>query len=605
MTRLFLSKWRGYFKLYLPFVFIVAVLAGIIFSRLSVTIAADSLLDPRTQPKFINSLPSPAKIDARNGGHFNVEIGETKQWLGLYNLGADGIYGTDDDSRLNTTVWGYGLQGQKSVTYPGSTFVAQKNVPIEVLWNNKLPKSGHLLPVDKSIIPKSIENALQKGLVPIVTHLHGGHTEWTSDGFSEAWFTQDFSQTGTSWAKKNYSYANDTQAATLWYHDHILGNSRLSLYAGLAGFYLLRDNNEINLIDRNILPSGDHEKEIIIQDRDFTVDGQLYYPSDSNYPNAPYPSVKPNFYGDFILVNGMAWPKLAVEPRKYRLRLANGSNSRFYNLNFNDSKEKFYEIGTEQGLLEKPVALENLVLAPGERADVIVDFTGDSGKELIIRNFDDKADPNLTGQIMKITVDKPLSTVPNATVDTNESDGLTTQLRPDKIIPPAQTGLTRKLVLFENSDEYGRKLLELGTLADGSLRYDDPITEKPKLGTTEVWELYNATQEPHPIHLHLVSFLILNRQNFASSPVPAMPTAVNYAASGKSKLFLQNAVLIGNPEPPRLSEKGWKDTVVVNPGEVARIIATFDKPGYYLWHCHILEHEDFDMMRPFEVVTTP
>ncbi len=602
MTRkLLLSKWRRNFKLYLPFVFIVTLLAGIIFSKLSITMAADSRLDPRTQPKFINSLPSLGRIDATKGGHFDVEMGETKQWLGLYSSpGADGIYGTKDDARLNTKVWGYGLKGQKAVTYPGSTFVTRKDVPIEVLWDNKLPKTGHLFPVDKSIITKSVENALQKGLVPTVTHVHGGHTEWTSDGYSEAWFTQDFSQTGPSWVKKNYSYANDNKrAATLLYHDHILSNNRLSVYAGLAGFYLLRDNNEINLINRNILPSGNHEKELIIQDRDFTAKGQLYYPPGSNYQDTSYPSVVPNFYGDFILVNGMAWPKLAVEPRKYRLRLANVSNSRFYNLKFNDSKEKFYEIGTEQGLLEKPVVLENLVLAPGERADVIVDFTGDSGKEFIIRNFDDKADSDLTGQIMKIAVEQPLSTVPNATVDTNESDGLTTRLLPDKIIPPAQTGLTRQLVLFENTDEFGRKLLEQGTLADGSLRYDEPTTEKPKLGTTEVWELYNTTQEPHPIHLHLVSFLILNRQNFAGSAVPII------TGPRKTKLFLQNAGLIGNPEPPPVYEKGWKDTVVVNPGEVVRIIATFDKPGYYLWHCHILEHEDFDMMRRFQVVATP
>ncbi|MBD0386404.1 MAG: multicopper oxidase domain-containing protein, partial [Nostoc sp. C3-bin3] len=432
-SKLLLSNWRRHFKLYLPFVLIVIVLAGITFSRLSITIAADSFLDPRTQPKFINSLPSLTRIDATKGGRFNIEIGETKQWLGLYKSpGADGKYGTKDDARLNTTVWGYGLQGQKSVTYPGSTFVTQKNVPIEVLWENKLPKSGHILPVDKSIIPQAIQKALQKGLVPTTTHMHGGHTEWTSDGYTEAWFTQDFSQTGSRWVKKNYTYANDTQAATLWYHDHILGNSRLSLYAGLAGFYLLRDNNEVNLINRNILPSRDHEKEIIIQDRSFTADGQLYYPPRSNSPRAPYPSVKPNFFGNFILVNGMAWPKLAVEPRKYRLRLANGSNSRFYNLNFNDSKEKFYKIGTEQGLLEKPVALENLVLAPGERADVIVDFTGDLGKEFIIRNYVNQADSELTGQIMKITVNQPLSKVPNATVDTNESSGLTTQLLPNK-----------------------------------------------------------------------------------------------------------------------------------------------------------------------------
>ncbi|MEH2466083.1 multicopper oxidase family protein [Nostoc sp.] len=594
-----LSKWRRNFKPYLTFLFIVTVVAGIIFSRLSITVAADSLLDPRTQPKFINSLPSLKRIDGTKGGHFNVTIGQTKQWLGLYSSpGADGIYGTKDDARLNTTVWGYGLQGQNSVTYPGSTFVAQKNVPIEVLWDNKLPKSGHILPVDKSIIPQSIQKALQKGLVPTATHLHGGHTEWTSDGYSKAWFTQDFSQTGTSWVKKNYTYANDTQAATLWYHDHIMGNNRLSLYAGLAGFYLLRDNNEINLINRNILPSSDYEKEIIIQDRNFTANGQLYYPPGSNNPPVPYPSVRSNFFGNFILVNGMAWPKLAVEPRKYRLRLVNGSNSRFYSLFFNDSKEKFYEIGIEQGLLEKPVALENLVLAPGERADVIVDFTGDSGKEFILKNFVNEADSQLTGQIMKIAVNQPLSKVPNATVDTNETGGLTTQLRPDKITVPVKTGLTRQLVVFENKDEYGRELLEQGTLADGSLRYDDPITEKPRLGTTEVWEFYNTTQAPHPIHLHLVPFLILNRQKFAGS---VMPVTTNL---GKTKLFLKNVSLIGNPQTPPLSQKGWKDTVVVNPGEIVRIITTFDKPGYYMWHCHILEHEDFDMMRPFQVVAT-
>lgn len=596
-----LSKWRQIFKWYLPFVFIVTLLAGIIFSRLNVTIAADSFLDPATQPKFINSLPSPARINATTGGNFGVAIGQTNQWLGLYSSpGADGIYGTKDDARLNTTVWGYGWQGRTNITYPGPTFVAQKNVPIQVLWDNKLPKSGHLLPVDKSILSAPIVNALQKGLVPTAMHLHGGHTEWTSDGYPDTWFTQDFSQTGPRWFKKNYSYANDSRAATLWYHDHIMGNSRLSLYAGLAGFYLLRDNNEINLINRNILPSGNQEKEIIIQDRNFTANGQLYYPPRLNSPAAPYPSVKSNFFGNFILVNGMAWPKLTVEPRKYRLRLANGSNSRFYNLNFNDSREKFYQIGTEQGLLEKPVALQNLILAPGERADVIVDFTGDSGKEFIVNNANrDQGDPKIIGQIMKIAVKQPLSNVPNATVDTNESDGLTTQLLPEKIITPAQTGITRQLVMFERNDEYGRTLLEQGTLADGSLRYDDPITEKPKLGTTEVWELYNASQDPHPIHLHLVSFLILNRQKFTGSVVPVL------TSPGKTKLFLRNPVLIGNPQAPPLSQKGWKDTVVIYPGEVVRIIATFDKAGYYVWHCHIMEHEDYDMMRRFQVVTTP
>ncbi|MDF5723320.1 MAG: multicopper oxidase domain-containing protein [Rhizonema sp. PD37] len=303
-TKPLLSKRGRNFKLFLLSLFIVTLLTGIISSRFSMTMAADSLLDPRTQPKFINSLTFPARINATNGGNFDVEMRQTKQWLGLYSgPGADGIYGTDDDVRLNTTIWGYGLQGQNNVTYPGSTFVAQKNVPIEVLWDNKLPKNGYFLPVDKSILEESIENAIQQKLVPTVTHLHGGHTEWTSDGYSEAWFTQDFSQTGPSWVKKNYTYANDnSRAATLWYHDHILGNNHLSVYAGLAGFYLLRDNNEIDLINRNVLPNGDYEKEMIIQDRNFTADGKLYYPPGSNYPDAPYPSIQPNFYGDFILV---------------------------------------------------------------------------------------------------------------------------------------------------------------------------------------------------------------------------------------------------------------------------------------------------------------
>ncbi|MHC5826070.1 MAG: cupredoxin domain-containing protein, partial [Nostoc sp.] len=176
-----LSKWRRIFKWYLPFVFIVTLLAGIIFSRLNVTIAADSFLDPATQPKFINSLPSPPRINATTGGNFNVVIGQTNQWLGLYSSpGADGIYGTKDDARLNTTVWGYAWQGRTNITYPGPTFVAQKNVPIQVVWDNKLPKSGYLLPVDKSILSPTIVNAIQKGLVPTATHLHSGHTEWAS-----------------------------------------------------------------------------------------------------------------------------------------------------------------------------------------------------------------------------------------------------------------------------------------------------------------------------------------------------------------------------------------------------------------------------------------
>ncbi len=590
----------------------------------------DNSLDPQNQPKFINLLPNLPRIDATKGGKFTIQIQETEQWLGLYaSPGADGVYGTCDDVRLDTNVWGYSYEDENQNISPGPTFITQRDVPIKVEWQNDLPKTGHLLPVDQSIhIAQPVKYTLEQGYVPTVTHLHGGHTEAASDGAPEAWFTQDFSETGPEWVKKEYAYENDQEASTLWYHDHALGLTRLNVYAGLAGIYLVRDQNENNLINQGILPSDTYEREILIQDRMFTTDGQLYFPSteppvdpdpvaDPNPPTPPNPSAIPEFFGNFIMVNGMTWPKMEVEPRKYRLRLVNGSDSRFYILKFNDNQEKFYQIGTEQGFLKTPIGLAQLVIAPGERADVIVDFTGDAGKELILQNLgsdepfkglnenpndilDQKlnlADPNTTGQIMKIVVNQPLSCIPNATVDTNETDGLTTDLRPDEIVPPTQTGPTRQLVLFEGRDMYGRIRPELGTMADGSLLWDDPITEKPKLGTTEVWEFYNTTEDAHPIHLHLTKFQILSREKFTGDVV-----TVGKDAMDGTKQRLNNVVLSGEVEDPLPSEQGWKDTVIANPGEVLRIIATFDKPGEYVWHCHILSHEDNEMMRPFEVV---
>ncbi|MDZ8055623.1 MAG: DUF4114 domain-containing protein [Aulosira sp. ZfuVER01] len=586
----------------------------------------NNLLDPDNQPKFLNLLPTPIRIDATKGGKFTIQMRETEQWLGLYaGPGADGVYGTPDDVRLNTNVWGYSYEGKNQNIFPGPTFVAQTDVPIKVRWENDLPKTGHLLPVDRSIhIAQPVQNTLENGYVPTVTHLHGGHSEAASDGAPEAWFTQDFSETGPQWVKKNYSYDNDQEASTLWYHDHALGLTRLNVYAGLAGFYLLRDQNENNLIHQGILPSGSYEREILIQDRMFTADGQLYFPStdppvepdplvDPNPPTPPNPSAIPEFFGNFIMVNGMAWPKMEVEPRKYRLRLANGSDSRFYILEFNDPQEKFYQIGTEQGFFKTPLALDKLVIAPGERADVIVDFTGDAGKEFILQNLgpdepfmglnehpDEEpnlADPDTTGQILKIEVNQPLSSIPNAKVDTDETDGLTTELRSDEIEPLTQTGPTRQLVLFEGRDKFGRIRPELGTMADGSLLWDDPITEQPKLGTTEVWEFYNTTEDAHPIHLHLTNFQILNREKFNGDVV----TAGKDAMEG-TKQRLENVTLSGDVEAPLPSERGWKDTVIANPGEVVRIIAKFDKPGEYVWHCHILSHEDNEMMRPFKVV---
>jgi spore coat protein A len=538
-----------------------------------------SLFDAKRQPKFINSLPSPQKIDGTKGGNFTIEMRESEQWLGLYaDPGADGKYGTSDDELLNTTIWGYGLAGE-NVTYPGPTFIAQEDVTVQVKWENKLPEGEHLLSSDSGKIHTiEIKDVLEQGLIPTVVHLHGGFTNSESDGIPDAWFTQNYSITGSDWVQETYTYDNNQEAATLWYHDHANMLTRLNVYSGLAGFYLLRDENENNLIKNNVLPSGDYERELLIQDKQFTADGQLFYPEGPN-TNIPGVPNRTGAYGDIILVNGMAWPKLEVEPRKYRLRLLNGSDSRFYKLQFYNSDEKLYLIGTDQGLVDNPVDLDYLLLSPAERADVIVDFTDDAGKEFILRNYGPGADPDTTGQIIKFVVNQPLSDVPNASVDTDESDGLTTQLRPEKLTIPEQTGPTRQLALFQLREADNDELFLLGTLKDGSFRYHDPVTETPVVGTTEVWEIYNPTQYAHTIHLHLVGFQILDRQNFSGNLVTERDSR-----EGETKQYLRNVQLLGDPKEPKPYEQGLKDSVVVNPNEVVRIIATFDKPGEYVWH---------------------
>ena len=558
------------------------------------------MLDPRTQPKFINPLPSPMRIDATEGGTFTIEMRETEQWLGLYESpGADGEYGTEDDELLNTTIWGYGLP-DREVTYPGPTLISQRDVPMSVLWRNELPfglEGGHLLSLDSHVpIMEPVRSALDEGYIPTVVHLHGAHVEPDSDGYPLAWYTQDNAMKGSEWVKETYTYENTQEAGTLWYHDHAMSITRLNVYAGLTGFNLLRDDNENQLIDRGVLPSDSYEREIVIQDRRFTDDGELFYSSNTNN-NIPGVRNPTGAYGDFILANGMAWPVLEVEPRKYRLRLLNGSDSRFYTLGFDQPNENLYQIGRDLGFFEEPIVIDEIDLAPAQRGDIIVDFTDDFGEEFILRNTYSGGGSADTGQIMKFVVNQPLSDVPIATIDTDETDGLTTQLRPDDITIPEQTGATRQLVLFEERDGSHSEFL-LGTVEDGSLNFNDPVTETPVLGTTEVWEIYNTTNFPHPVHLHLVNFQLLSSQSFGGSLVTGVEDE-----TGETKQYLDDIGLFGDPIPPDPSDSGLIDTAVVEAREMIRITATFDKPGTYVWHCHMLIHEDHDMMRPFEVIS--
>jgi spore coat protein A len=538
--------------------------------------AVPALLDPLTQPKFVNPLPLPAVLQpAKPGGmSYQVSVTQFKQDLGLINPASG--------KPMVTTVWGY------NGSYPGPTIEAQTGTPVSVKWINDLVDAKkkalpHLLPVDTTVHWAMPMNWPVSG-VPIVTHLHGGHVAADSDGNPEAWFTPGFKQKGPDWSQQTFTYANDQQAATLWYHDHALGITRLNVYAGLAGFYLLRDANEASLD----LPGGNYEIPLAIQDRMFTADGQLYYPStDPANPAAPAPTILPEFFGNFIVVNGKTWPVLDVEPRKYRLRMLNGSDSRFYSF-YLSSGQQFFQIGSDQGLLNAPVALNQLTLGPGERADVVLDFSDPAlwNSTIVLKNnaktpfpSGTSADPRTVGQIMAFRVDKPL--------DGADTSSLPASLRPTPIGLPGVSVKTRQLGLFEGTDDIGRIVPQLGTLA-GQMDWDDPVTEVVRLGDTETWEIYNTTMDTHPIHLHLVGFRVLGRQKFTATVDP-----VTHAVS--------NITVQGNQQAPDANEAGWKDTVRINPGEVLRLTAKFDKPGKYVWHCHILSHEDNEMMRPLIV----
>ena len=544
-------------------------------------LAAQPLLNPRTQPQFVNPLPLPGVINAREGGTFTISITQFRQHLGL----VDPVSGQP----LETTVWGY------NGTYPGPTILAKRGVPINVFWQNNLVSNTgqplpHLLPIDATLHWAMEEvPGWQSAGVPIVTHLHGGQTESASDGLPEAWYTPGFALKGKDFRKgqtEPFYYANDQEAATIWYHDHALGITRLNVYAGLAGYYLITDNNEQQLKAANNLPADPYDMGLAIQDRMFTSNGELFYPALPEEEEGPNPSHMPEFFGDFILVNGKSWPVLEVEPRQYRFRILNGSDSRFYNL-FLSSGQQFMQVGTDNGLLPAPVPFSQVLIGTGERKDVVIDFSDPAllGQTIMLQNNartpfpkGTPVNPLTTGRIMAFKVSKPLDNAYPLTT-------LPATLRAP--IAPLQTNLpARQLLMFEGEDEYDRLKAMLGTVEDGPLGWMDAITENPAHHSTEIWEIYNTTEDAHTIHLHMVSMQLLSRQKFTAQ--------VNEETGA-----ISNIRLLGRPKEPGLEEQGWKDTYIMYPGEVTRIITTFDQEGLSVWHCHILSHEDHEMMRPY------
>jgi spore coat protein A len=437
-----------------------------------------------------------------------------------------------------TQMWGFGSG------FPGPTFDVRSGQEIMVEWANELPDK-HFMPIDHNLSGAGKDQPE----VRTVVHLHGGKVAPESDGFPEDWMVPGKSAT--------YHYPNNQEATMLWYHDHAMGINRLNVYAGLFGVYLIRDGVEDSLN----LPSGKFEVSLVISDRLFTPEGQLFYPV-SDKPDAPW---VPEVFGDGILVNGKLSPYLDVAARKYRFRVLNGSNARFYHLSF-ENGAALNQIGTDQGLLPAPVSLKAFVIAPGERADLIVDFSAHRGEQMIL-----KSDAFAIMQF-RVSADK-----------VDDASSLPTALRPIPKMAESQAVKTRLLSL----DEYQNRVAEPVLMLLNGTYWHQPITEKPVLNTTEIWTLVNPTDDAHPIHLHLVRFQILDRRRF---------DIFSYTSKRELKFT-------GPAVPPEPWEAGWKDTVRAAPGMVTRIITHFEGcTGRYVWHCHILEHEDNEMMRPYEVI---
>jgi spore coat protein A, manganese oxidase len=520
-------------------------------------------IDGGALEKYVDPLPVPGVLSPTTPGgrHYRVEISEFSQQL--------------HRDLPKTTVWGY------NGSYPGPSFEARKNKPITVEWVNKLPLEPKLqLPLDTTIeeSPPDLPRAR------VVPHLHGGHILSAWDGIPDAWFAPPGSSpmTGPGFFGTTFEYANDQRATTLWYHDHAAGVTRLNVYAGLAGFYLIRDAVEDSLN----LPSGPFEIPLVIQDRMFDDAGQWFYP-DQGVTDV-HPIWVPNFYGNIALVNGKVWPFLEVEPRTYRFRILNGSNSRFYNLSLT-SQQSFIQIGSEGGLLPEPVTLRELLIAPGERADVIVDFAGYAGQSIVLTN--DAPAPFPPGEttslpeIMQFRVTLPLSG--------RDATSLPKKLPGSRRLNPNSATTVRNLTLNQviQSPMHPLELL-LGNNVPGGLPFTAPVTEKPQDHSTEIWNFLNLTDHTHPMHVHLVEYQVLDRQLF---------NVDLYIASNGTQLSFT-----GPRIPPDPNEMGWKDTVRANPGQATRIIIRFDAlPNddirRFMWHCHILEHEDNDMERPYVI----
>jgi FtsP/CotA-like multicopper oxidase with cupredoxin domain len=692
-------------------------------------------------PQFADSLPiltvSGGTMDTVIAGGDTIELTMCEFQASVLPTGtlAPGV-------KPATWVWGYRrtLPTAMPDTYLGPVIVATRGIPTQIKYINALgTAAGTNVLAYKNSTDQTLDwadppnesnacyAAIQPGLtptgicaqnylgpIPTVPHLHGGEVPPMLDGGPDAWFTSYLSTGYRGHAyytrpgvavtinEAVYRYPNAQEAAPAWFHDHALGVTRLNVYAGLAGAY--------PIIDPGLtLPSGlhpvgldrsgvvDYTVPLVIQDRMFDINGQLFFPNVGINPEHPF--WIPEFVGDTILVNGKVWPFFNVQAKRYRFLFLNGSNARTYELYLINKATgikgpAMWQIGTDGGYLDAPVKidpnvkpLDRLLIMPGERADVIIDFAGLApGTKLLLANtaktpypVGEPASGRTTGRIMEFRV-LAGAAVTDASYNPNPATGGGAPLRPTpmiRLVNPTigtlATGVTpdvtRRLTLNEVIGPGGPlEILVNNTKYDGKNPYGEPrsdfatvtvngnttyYSEVPAEGTTEVWEVINLTADAHPIHTHLTQVQLINRQAFNVKNYTAAYDASFLGGIEKSTgvVFLPGVYmpgygpplnyvtpitgviggnpdvapfLVGAPLPPAANEAGWKDTIRMNPGEVTRIAVRFaptDKAigaaaglyypfnpdgnsigiHGYVWHCHIIDHEDNEMMRPTSV----
>ena len=675
-------------------------------------------LNPEYIPKYVDFLPHFAglRVDARDGSPLTIEAVMTQQVaVSTGTVLKNGIVGTTPGAGVgNYFVYRISKDGEKNWTlplWPSFTIEAQRGVPLNVHIKNKLNGLTYRdvnIAADQTIMMDGVDltgdpmTEPYSGPVPIALHLHGGEVPSASDGGPHAWFTPDYAVKGKGWGMgvgEILHYPNTQEATTLWYHEHSqLGLTRINVYAGMAGFYFLRDSREDNMrlpgwsgddLVKEVTPEGKtadvlHPKaylpeiELAIQDRMFDTNGQLYYDV-SEAPNPDiHPFWNPEFFGEVITVNGKTWPYLSVAPRKYRFHVLNGSNARFYRMWLQDTSIKakgpaIVQIGTDGGMLQSPVTIdpvrgEKLLMGPGERCDIIIDFSKVAPGSILTLMNDantpfpdgDPGEEGITDNIMQfvvngLMVDNKIETKPG-----KDKSHVLPNLRGKPMVQLTDFAgkmnvtpdLTRQLTLNEVLSEEGPLMVLLN-----NSKYEDmpemdmfgKTTEKPVEGNTEVWQLINTTMDAHPMHMHLVQFQLVSRQDFdmegymdeymdsfdgvnggmegmymggEGSPFDYDTKNCDGAIGGNPGV---NKYLMGSPIPPEPNERGWKDVIIAYPDQVTTYIVRFaptDKPlsskksalqyGFdpskgpgYVWHCHIVEHEDNDMMRPLEVQPNP